>query len=194
MTTSYTYRPSSNWIYFAFIVIIEFCVVIGFTFAGKSHDAFLSCINSAATNILFFTLMVKPRIVLRDEGIEIINPFQSVKIGWLRAIDFDTRFSFKVQTDKGSYSAWGATAPSRYGVRRNHESDFRGTGLESRKVVSPSDSPRAESGTALILSLRRQREAINAGTAGNQVSTKLDWLSIFLNLAATTILVVNFLQ
>jgi len=194
MTSPYTYRPSSNWIYFAFIAIIELCVVLGFAFAGKMHEALLSAINSLATDTFFFTLMVKPRIILTDEGVEIINPFQSVQIGWLRAVDFDTRFSFKVKTDKRTYSAWGATAPSRYGVRRGHESDFRGTGLESKKVVSPSDSPKAESGTALILSMRWKNNAIQAGTAGNHISTRVHWSSIFLNLLATTILVINFLQ
>jgi len=194
MTNKYVYRPRTSWIYFSILAAIELSVIIGFAVAGKTQETIVSLINSAAADILCYVFVVKPKLVLSDEQIDIVNPFQKIIIGWHRAIDFDTRFTFKVETNEGTFSAWAATAPGRYSTRRIHESDFKGTGLESRKVISPSAAPGADSGVALILSLKRKSEALNAGSALGHLTKSYDWLALAFTIASTAVLLYNLMH
>ena len=194
MTNKHVYRPTSSWVYFGFIAAVELSVIIAFAVAGKTQDVILSLINSIAADALCYILLVRPKLVYSDEGILIVNPLRSFDIGWEVANEFDTRFSFKVETDEGTFGAWAATAPGRMSTRHMHESDYRGTGLGSRKVISPSDNPRAESGVALILALKRKSEAVAAGTAGNYLTKSFNWVGLALCILCTATLIYNFLH
>jgi len=194
MTNKEIYRPRTSWVYFGIVAAIELSVIISFAVANRSHDVLLTLINCAAADLLFYIFVVKPKVVYSAEKLQIVNPLQTINIGWLRAEEFDTRFSFKVETDKGTFGAWAATAPGRYRTRSMHESDYRGTTLGNRKVISPSDNPKSESGIALVLAIRGKSDAVAAGTASNELTMSFDWIALTICLVSAATLIFNFLH
>ena len=194
MNESYVYRPRSNWVYLGIILLIGALATFGFASAGRSAEAIASVLNFLAFGLIFWVFVVSPKVVYTAESIEIHNPLKTIVIGWHSAKDFTTRYSFTVITAKEKISAWGAPAPSRFNARKIHNSDFRGTGLETRKVISPNDSPRAESGVALILALRYKDKAVADGTAVDKLTRKINWLSLAQIGVSIVLLATNFLN
>jgi hypothetical protein len=141
-----------------------------------------------------WVVMIQPKIVYNTLGIEIHNPFQTIHVGWLRAEDFVTKFAFTVVTAEKKFSSWAAPSSSRIISRNIHDSDYRGTGLESRKVIATSDSPRSESGAALILALRYSDNSVKSGTAGEHLERKIHFLSIAVCVVSIGILVYTLSQ
>lgn len=174
--------------YFGFILAIEILVIATFLYAGKIEMAITSTFNSIAIDVIFWIFVVQPKIVFTDEGIKVYNPFQIFNVGWLNADDFETRYSFTVIAGDRKIRAWAATAPGRYAAKRTHPSDFRGTEFSDRLVISPSDSPRTDSGMAFIIATKRRDEATMKGTASSEMSSKIVWLNILLTGFAITIL------
>jgi hypothetical protein len=194
MSAKYVYRTISSWIYLGLILATEIAVVLSFISASHDRDALWFSENAVAFDFLFWVFIVKPKIIYTDESITLNNPFQTFAIGWLRAIEFKTQYSFTVQTDKGDFRSWAATAPGRFIGRRMHESDYRGTGLSERKVISASDSPRTDSGVALIIALKRRTEATASGTAGSDITKRFHWFSAAAAIASALTLLLNFLH
>jgi hypothetical protein len=194
MSKNYTFRPTSNWVYLGLIVAVEIWVILSFAYVGKNDAAFASILNSLAIDLLFWVFVAYPKIVLTDSGIQINNPLESVKVGWLLVEEFETRYAFTVQTDKGNFRAWAATAPGRFTARSMHESDMRGTGLTERKVISPSDNPRTDSGVALILALKRRDQAVKDKTANDELTKSFSWFNLALTVTATALVLANFIH
>jgi hypothetical protein len=194
MSAKYVYRPTSSWIYLGLILATEIVVTYSFISANHVADSLWFATNSLAFDFLFWVFVVKPKIVFTDESISLTNPFQSVQIGWDRALEFKTQYSFTVQTSVGDFRSWAATAPGRFMARSMRDSDLRGTGLAERKVISPADSPRTDSGVALILALKRRTEATANGTAGNDITKRVHWFSCAAAIASTLTLLLNFLH
>lgn len=192
MSAKYVYRTTSSWIYLGLILATEIAVIYGFISVNHQADALWFVINSLAFDFLFWVFVVKPKIIYTDEGISLHNPFQRFDIGWKRVLEFKTQFSFTVQTDQGDFGAWAATAPGRFIGRQMHNSDYRGTGLSERKVISASDSPRTDSGVALILALKRRTDATARDTGGSHITKRFDWFSAAAAFASALTLLLNF--
>ncbi|NBT48308.1 MAG: hypothetical protein EBT07_10950 [Actinobacteria bacterium] len=194
MPDYYVYRPRSNWVYLGIAILVGLGVAVSFFYTGFVTEGWVSISNTFAASALLWVFVVSPKVVYTTEGIEIHNPFRTIIVGWLTVDEFTTKYSFTVITASSKYSAWGAPAPSRFNARKIHNSDFRGTGLEERKVVSPNDSPRAESGVALILAEKHRESAIRKGTAGDYITKQINLISLALAASGILALVINFLH
>jgi hypothetical protein len=194
MPDYYVFRPRSNWVYIAIVVLIGGSATISFFIAGFNQEGWMSLANTLAVCALLWVFVTGPKVVYTKEGIEIHNPFNTVKVGWLSTVEFVTRYAFTVQTETKNFAAWAAPAPGRFNARKIHQNDFRGTGLESRVVISPSDSPRAESGVALILALKHREHAQAKGTASEHLIKSTNWLSIGLLVGSAIVLLYNFVH
>jgi len=194
MPDKYVYRPRSNWAYLALIVLICGLAAGSFYVAGMVDEGNVTVINSLAAMAIFWVLVVHPKVVFTTTGVEIHNPFRTVKVGWLTADDFVTKYSFTVLVKESRFSAWAAPAANRFNTRKHHPSDYRGTGLESRKVIAPSDSPRSESGVALILANKHREDAIKKGTASEYLIKQFNWLTIAISLSSVAVLLYTLSQ
>jgi hypothetical protein len=194
MPKNYTFRPTSNWIYLGLIIAVEIWVIASFASVGRTNETIASALNSVAIDILFWVFVVYPKIILTDTGIKIFNPLRRVSIGWLLVEEFETRYAFTVQTDKGNFRAWAATAPGRFTARSMRDTDLRGTGLTERVVISPSDNPRTDSGVALILALKRRDQAVKDKTANNELTKNVSWFNLALAVCATAQILANFIH
>jgi hypothetical protein len=66
--------------------------------------------------------------------------------------------------------------------------------LETRKVIAPSDSPKSESGVALILANKQSQDAIQKGTASDHLIKQLNWLTIVASLSSVAVLLFTLSQ
>jgi hypothetical protein len=194
MPDKYVYRPRTNWAYLALVLVICGLAAGSFYAAGMVYEGNIAVINSLAAVVIFWVLIVHPKVVFTNTGIEIHNPFRTVKIGWLTADDFVTKYSFTVLVKESKFSAWAAPAANRFITRRFHNTDYRGTGLETRKVIAPSDSPKSESGVALILANKQSQDAIQKGTASDHLIKQLNWLTIVASLSSVAVLLFTLSQ
>jgi hypothetical protein len=194
MADSYIYRTRSNWIYLAVTALVGILATVSYISIDNIQAGVITAVNTLAVCAILWVVMIQPKIVYSSQGIEIHNPFQTVHVGWLRAEDFVTKFSFTVITAEKRYSSWAAPSSSRIISRNIHDSDYRGTGLESRKVIATSDSPRSESGAALILALRYSESSVKSGTAGEHLERKINFLSIAICVISIGILVYTLIQ
>lgn len=194
MADTYIYRTRSNWIYLAIIALVGLLAAFSYFSVGNSHAGIVAGINTLAICAIMWVVMIQPKIVYNSFGIEIHNPFQTIHVGWLRAEDFVTKFSFTVVTAEKKFSSWAAPSSSRIISRNIHDTDYRGTGLESRKVIATSDSPRSESGAALILALRYSESSVKSGTAGEHLERKINFLSVAICVVSIGILAYTLIQ
>jgi len=149
--------------------------------------------NTAAFSAILWLFVVGPKVVFTTEGVSIHNPFRTIKIGWLSAVELTTRFSFAVVTDKGTYAAWAAPGSSGLKARRIRRNDFKGTGVNRVLVTPDHRDPRSESDTALALARLHSERAINKGTATDGVETSTNWLSLALLLISAIALLSNLI-
>ncbi|MCX6496596.1 MAG: hypothetical protein NTW23_04620 [Rhodoluna sp.] len=194
MADSHIYRTRSNWIYLVVIALVGILAAISYFSIGNIYDGFIATINTAAICAIMWVVMIYPKIVYSNSGIEIHNPFQTIQVGWLRAEDFVTKYAFTVVTAEKKFSSWAAPSSSRIISRNIHDTDYKGTGLESRKVIATSDSPRSESGAALVLALRYSQNSVNAGTAGEHLVRKINILTVAVCVVSIGILVYTLSQ
>ena len=194
MADFYIYRNRSNWIYLAVIALVGSLAAISYFSIGNIQAGLVAAANTMAICAIMWVVMIQPKIVYSNLGIEIHNPFQTIHVGWLRTEDFVTKFAFTVVTAEKKFSSWAAPSSSRIISRNIHDSDYRGTGLESRKVIATSDSPRSESGAALILALRYSDNSVKSGTAGEHLERKINFLSIAICVVSIGILVYTLSQ
>lgn len=140
---------------------------------------------SAATCIGTWLLFVRPKLVIADEGVTVVNPLETVTIGWdaVQALEIKYSLTFFVG-DKKIYS-WVATGPGRYHARSLHKTELLGLGLDKRDIesgiVRPGESPRTASGQAIALCRLRWRAHNAALTNGEQLaritgSAEFNWL------------------
>jgi hypothetical protein len=125
--------------------------------------------TAAATTLwaLFFILashliFIRPKLVVGDEGVLVVNPFRRYLLKWDVVLDIDTRFAVTFVTVDRRISAWAATAPGRYHGRTIHPSELKGLNLGGREHIQPGDSPRTSSGQAAAI-CRARLEQFRAG-------------------------------
>jgi hypothetical protein len=194
MADTHVFRTRSNWIYLAVIALVGILAAVSYFAIGNVFAGLVAVANTLAIGAILWAVMIQPKIVFSSSGIEIHNPFQTVHVGWLRAEDFVTKYSFTVVTAEKKFSSWAAPSSSRIISRNIHDTDYRGTGLESRKVIATSDSPRSESGAALILALRYSETSVKSGTAGEHLERKINFRSIAVCVISIGILIYTLSQ
>jgi hypothetical protein len=125
--------------------------------------------TAAATTLwsLFFILaahliFIRPKLVVGDEGVLVVNPFRSYLLKWNVVVDIDTRFALTFVLGSRRISAWAATAPGRYHGRTVHPSELKGLHLGGREHIQPGDSPRTSSGQAAAI-CRARLDQFRAG-------------------------------
>ena len=172
-----TFRPRSGPI-FATIAIVSAAIYTYQSFAYFS-------IQSGVTTLLWSTLLatiafaifVRPKVVIFDEGLTIINPLYQITIPWRDVITIDVRYTMSVRINEAislpfhrrpteTIYAFAAPAPGRYHSRSIHPTEIRGVGIDHGAALRPGDSPRSHSGQAAALArLRLQQFERSAGSA-----------------------------
>ncbi|WIB66715.1 PH domain-containing protein [Curtobacterium sp. MCBD17_035] len=90
---------------------------------GHDWHRWLGLVPAAFGGLLGWTALWHPRLVVDDDGVEVVNVFHTADVPWAALVHVDTRFALTLVTPHRKIAAWAAPAPGRAGValarRRN---------------------------------------------------------------------------
>lgn len=100
--------------------------------------------------------LVRPKLVVADEGVAVVNPISRVEIGWQDIEELDTKYSLTIVTkDNRRFVSWAAPAPGRHHARTVRGAEFKGIGVAAENVkdglIKAGESPRSLSGQAIAI-------------------------------------------
>ena len=150
-------------------LFLVFGSVFQSAFYGSTREFLNSIFFLYPVGAAIYIALIRPRIYLTHDYVEIINPFSRHKIPWVDIESIETKYCLTFHLGQEKVQAWAATSPSRYHLRRIHSSDFKGVRPDDSGFVRPSDSPESDSGAAALL-CRREWELRRTLT-----TTKSEW-------------------
>lgn len=84
---------------------------VGYAIAlGEPHRLW-ALVPVALLALLVWELFWRPRVVVTDADVTLVNPFHTVTVAWSSLIDVDTRFALTLVTPQRRYRAAAAPAP-----------------------------------------------------------------------------------
>ena len=124
-------------------------MVIQSVLIGTLHQGLTSIAWGVLIGMGVYLVMHRPKIILFDEGITIVNPLHNFTIGWDKVENIGAKYTLTISFDNRTINAWAAPAPGRYSARALHSSDVKGLGIEHNGSVAAAHSPRSDSGAAI---------------------------------------------
>lgn len=72
----------------------------------------------AVVNLLVWEGLWRPTLVIKDDGVEVTNPFRDIRIPWSALVNVDTKFALTLFTPGRKFEVWIAPSPGRsFGYR-----------------------------------------------------------------------------
>lgn len=174
VTNVQVFRPTSNLVLAVVVFAMCFMMMVANITQGNQRDILVTFFWVIAISTLAYLIFMRPKVILFDEGITIVNPFITVTAGWHMVEAIDAKYTMSILVGDKTIYAWAAPAPSRYHSRSIHESDIRGLGIENSGMIRPGESPRSHSGAATYLARRRFSEFQSKGIIGAQGSVEIN--------------------
>ena len=159
------FRPRSNYIWasisFTLLSLFAANSVMVNTSAGQT---FLEIVSFIILGGFTYLLWIRPKLVLRSEFIEVVNPLRTEIIPYSEVVELDTKWALTIIHNRGKTRVWVAPAS---GKRKwIADNTFRWYG--SNVPLSDSRNPASENMSASLDSLSGQaaymiRERIKRG-------------------------------
>lgn len=191
MTNLNTFRPRSALVLAILALAINVLFAVQVIFYGDG--TWLAQVGVMATTAtLVWLLFLKPKVLIFDEGLTIVNPFITATIGWAEVDEIETRFGFTIYSGEAKVVAWAAPAPGRYRRRTVHKVDVKGINYDRDFGLRPGDLPNSHSGAAAhIARTRRADFERTAAVTSAKRSASVDKLGIALLSASLVLLVLG---
>ena len=143
--------------------------------------------------LLAWAALWRPRLVVSDEELELVNVTRTVRIPWAALINVDTKYALTLYTPGHRFPVWAAPAPgtaSTLRATRRETTGRIGRPSVENSVRRPGDLLSTESGAAAEVVRRRWTTLQNAGAieAGQADQTPVTVRWHLLTLAALTAL------
>lgn len=110
---------------------------------------------STALCIGVWLVFVRPKLVIGDEGVTIVNPLETITLGWDAVDALEVKYVLTFFVAGKKVNSWVATGPGRYHARTIHKTELLGVGIDKRDIeagnIRPGESPRTASGQAIAL-------------------------------------------
>jgi hypothetical protein len=106
-----TFRPRSNflWAGVSLVLLFLFAVnsmLVATSFQQKTFEFVISIILAATAYVIW----IRPKMVLRDDHIEVVNPFSSEFIAYADVIELNTKWALTITHSRGKTKVWVAPA------------------------------------------------------------------------------------
>ena len=106
-----TFRPRSNflWAGVSLVLILLFAAnsMVVATSSEQNIFEFLICLILVVTAYLIW---IKPKMVLRDDHIEVVNPLSTVVIPYSDVVELNTKWTLTITHSGGQTKVWVAPA------------------------------------------------------------------------------------
>ncbi len=169
MNNAQVYRPWSG-IPLAAIVFL----ICGLLIAVDAADI-STWLWSAAACVGTWLVFVRPKLIIGDEGVIVVNPLVRAAIGWADLEALEVKYAVTFHVGDRKIGAWAATAPGRYHARTIHRSELLGIGIPKAEIdagnIRPGESPRTASGQAIAICRLRWQAYLDAVEQGQKPTT-----------------------
>lgn len=177
MTNAYTFRPRSSYVFFGVVVFLLVFLLAGSVLVEQSLS---SRVSSVAWAVLIgagaYLIFLRPKVVVFDEGITIVNPVATYTIGWHEVESIETKFSMSIEREGKTIYAWAAPAPGRHHRRSVDPSEMRGLAHGGHEMIRPGDDPDSLSGSAAAIARRSWNQFKNSTLAGAHYSKETNFV------------------
>jgi hypothetical protein len=160
MTKPEIFRPLSNLVMGAFVILMAILFCVQFVVAGNQTDALAGGCIAAATVSAGWLIFIRPRLRLGEHELLIVNPLRTVKIDYRDITSVNNKFALTIYVGQRHFAIWVAPAPNRYSSRGIGRQEIKGLGIEAAGNIRAADSPRSASGVAAFL-LRSKIDALS---------------------------------
>jgi hypothetical protein len=179
------------WLVYAMSIMMTIAVIT----QGNDREMLITATWAIAVSSMAQLVFARPKVILFDEGITIVNPFLTITTGWHRVDAIDAKFTMSILVGPKTIYAWAAPAPGRYHSRSIHETDLRGMRVDSAEMIRPGESPRSHSGAATYLARIRLENFRNRDLTGVDSSVEFNSVGIaVLLLSVTAAVALTYLQ
>lgn len=116
--------------------------------------------------VLAWALFWRPRLVIQEHGVTVVNVFRTFFVPWPSILAVDTRFALTLHTVGGRVSVWAAPSPGRHRTLGLAGKDFEGVGETARGAhgsLRPSDALSTSSGSLAQVIRRHWEDLRDAG-------------------------------
>lgn len=171
--------------------VMSALMVITMAWHGEQRDALIAFAWAAAVSSMAHLVFWRPRVILFDEGITIVNPFLTITVGWDLVDAIEAKYTMSILVADKTIHAWAAPAPSRYHSRSIHETELRGMRFNDQTMIRPGESPRSHSGVATFLArakLANFRERNLVGAASKVDFNTFGITALLLSVTAAMVL------
>lgn len=135
-----TFRPRINFVYAGFaIVLLALFAANSFLVVTNTLQIVFEIVFCFVLGGLTFLVWIKPKIVLRDDVIEVVNPLRTDVIPYREVQDLETKWALTIIHSRGKTRVWVAPASGKRRWIANKTFGWYGSSVplsESR----PSDS------------------------------------------------------
>ncbi len=179
------------------IVAWVFSAVIAVSLLFTPDARYLAALAvPVALSLLAWAIYWRPRIVVDDAAVELVNATRSVRIPWEAVTGVTTRFALTILTERGRYPATGAPAPGAYGTyaaNRELSRDTRARAVGPDSYRQSGELEGTDSGEASAVVLQHWDAWTRAGGRRGTAAVEVRWhlTAIGATTAATALAVVS---
>ncbi len=186
------FRPIKSIIIASFFYIFTIGLCIQTLITSEIMVAIKTTLWITFANLACYVILQRPSLSISEDGLKIINPFDTWKIGWDEIQDLSTKFVLNVETRESIIPVWVATGPARSRHEKLTRSDIRGMGFDGMSSISVGESPKSDSGVAAYLIRQGIKDHSAKGSllrhgTSREVHTRTNFLLI-LTLSSATLL------
>ena len=109
MSNESTFRPKSNLIWGATALLLDATFLAQvILYPSKGQNLFLDVVVAAAIAAAIVLIWIKPRLILNEDHLVVVNPLRTVRIEYARITGLDTKWALTIHQDNQSVSVWVA--------------------------------------------------------------------------------------
>lgn len=106
-----TFRPRSNYAWAGTsLVLLTLFVANSILVVGVGLQTVAELMVAGVLSGVVYAIWLKPKLVLRDEVIEVVNPLRTELIPYNEVIDLETKWALTIVHNKGKTTVWVAPA------------------------------------------------------------------------------------
>ncbi len=155
------FRPKGNFVWAGLAFALDAMFVVQAVFyPGESGVNLLDLLIAGILAIAAYLLWVRPKLVLRESDLVVVNPLRTKVIRYSEIIDLKTKWTLQIELESGSVQVW--VAPANGKSRWIADSTFRWRSdripvTEGKTIEHTTMSQSQRSDSGLAASLIRER-------------------------------------
>ncbi len=156
------FRPRSNFVWAAVsLVLLSLFAANSFLVATNSLQIIFELTLCAILACLVFVIWIRPKLVLRDEEIEVVNPLKTELIPYRKVLSLETKWALSIVHEGGKTRVWVAPATGKRRWIADKKFGLFGSGViplsESREIGSETMSASLDSSSGQAAYMIRER-------------------------------------